>query len=135
MIFVLCANISYSNNIITIISDSKALMDHGTMVGKELAISYDICCIRVEENLAAHDKVINVGLRLGEFLSDAGWYTESERVLLACKKLSILDEPTPENLCRTLKCCCKYVLTFMCSMLSAVIFSKLNKEYAIHCDV
>ncbi|XP_043680411.1 amyloid protein-binding protein 2 isoform X2 [Vespula pensylvanica] len=99
--------LNVTNRRVHLLQSFQALMDHGTMVGKELAISYDICCIRVEENLAAHDKVINVGLRLGEFLSDAGWYTESERVLLACKKLSILDEPTPENLCRTLKCCCK----------------------------
>lgn len=97
-------------------------MDHGTMVGKELAISYDLCCIRVKKTIADHDKVINMGLRLGEFLSDAGWYKESEQVLLACMRLSFVDKRTPENLCRTLKCSCKYVSTFMCSILPAVIF-------------
>ncbi|XP_014608816.1 PREDICTED: amyloid protein-binding protein 2 isoform X1 [Polistes canadensis] len=99
--------LNVTNRRVHLLQSFQALMDHGTMVGKELAIGYDICCIRAEEHIEAHDKVISVGLRLGGFLSDAGWYTESERVLLACKKLSIVDEPTLENLCRTLKCCCK----------------------------
>ncbi|XP_046832826.1 amyloid protein-binding protein 2 isoform X2 [Vespa velutina] len=99
--------LNVTNRRVHLLQSFQALMDHGTMVGKELAISYDLCCIRVKKILADHDKVINVGLRLGEFLSDAGWYKESEQVLLACMRLSFVDERTLENLCRTLKCSCK----------------------------
>ncbi|KAI4494238.1 hypothetical protein M0802_009107 [Mischocyttarus mexicanus] len=99
--------LNVTNRRVHLLQSFQALMDHGTMVGKELAISYDIWSIGAEEHIEAHDKIINVGLRLGGFLSDAGWYTESEWVLLACKKLCLVDEPTLENLCRTLKCCCK----------------------------
>lgn len=82
-------------------------MDHGTRVGKELAISYKVCCLHVRENPAVQDKIINLGLRLGGFLSDAGWYLESEQVLLACRELCITDNQTPQNWCRTLDCCHK----------------------------
>ncbi|KAK2576022.1 hypothetical protein KPH14_007374 [Odynerus spinipes] len=99
--------LNVTNRRVHLLQSFQALMDHGTMVGKELAISYDICCLCVKENHVAQDKAINLGLRLGAFLSDAGWYAESERVLLACKKLCIADEPTPENLCRILECCHK----------------------------
>lgn len=82
-------------------------MDHGTKVGKELAISYDVCCFRVRENPAEQDKMINLGLRLGGFLSDAGWYVESEQVLSTCRNLCIASNQTPQNWCRTLDCCHK----------------------------
>lgn len=85
----------------------QALMDHATMIGKDLAISYNISCLQVKEYPAAHDKVINTGLSIGEFLSDAGWYAESELVLLTCKKLCVAAEPTPKNLCHILTCCRK----------------------------
>ncbi|KAG7198690.1 hypothetical protein KM043_001688 [Ampulex compressa] len=96
-----------TNRRIHLLQSFQALMDHGTRVGKELTISYNVCCLRVKEKPQAQDKVINLGLRLGSFLSDAGWYSESERVLLACKELCIADNETPENWCRTLNCCHK----------------------------
>lgn len=85
----------------------KAPMYHGIRVGKNLAISYNMHCFQVRENPAAQDKTINLGLRLGGFLSDAGWYSESEEVLLACKELCIANNQNPEDWCRTLDCCHK----------------------------
>lgn len=64
-------------------------------------------CFQVRENPTAQDKTINLGLRLGGFLSDAGWYSESEEVLSACKELCIANNQTPEDWCRTLDCCHK----------------------------
>lgn len=90
-----------------LVSGTKALMDHGTKVGKELAINYDVCCIRARENPTEHEKMINLGLRLGGFLSDAGWYVESERVLSTCRNLCITYNQTPQDWCRTLDCCHK----------------------------
>lgn len=85
----------------------KAPMYHGIRVGKNLAVSYNMHCFQVRENPTAQDKTINLGLRLGGFLSDAGWYSESEEVLSACKELCIANNQTPEDWCRTLDCCHK----------------------------
>ncbi|EFN75236.1 amyloid protein-binding protein 2 [Harpegnathos saltator] len=96
-----------TNRRIHLLQTFQALMDHGTKVGKELAINYDVCCFRVRENPAEQDKMINLGLRLGGFLSDAGWYVESEQVLSTCRNLCIAYNQTPQNWCRTLDCCHK----------------------------
>lgn len=82
-------------------------MNHGIKVGKILGMNYSEQCVEAMENPAARDKTINLGLRLGGFLSDAGWYVESEDVLLACKELCIANNQTPEDWCRTLDCCHK----------------------------
>lgn len=82
-------------------------MDHGTKVGNELAISYNTCCLTNKDNVASHEKIINIGLRLGGFLSDAGWYLESEKVLLACKNLCTSGTENLDTWCRTLDCCHK----------------------------
>ncbi|XP_014209182.1 amyloid protein-binding protein 2 isoform X2 [Copidosoma floridanum] len=85
----------------------QALMDHGTKIGNELAISYNLCYLGNKDNFSAHETIINLGLRLGKFLNDAGWYFESEQVLLACKDLCVSGPQNPENWCRTLDCCYK----------------------------
>ena len=82
-------------------------MDHGMRVCSELAISYDVCCLGVRENNHTREKIINLGLKLGGFLSEAGWYSESERVLLTCKDLCISDNENLQNWCLTLDCCHK----------------------------
>lgn len=93
---------------------AQALMDHGTKIGTELAIGYSLYCLAARKTPAAHENVINLGLRLGGFLSDAGWYSESEGVLLACKGLCLAGADNPETWCRTLDCCHKWsiFLTF-----------------------
>ncbi|XP_043270532.1 amyloid protein-binding protein 2 isoform X2 [Venturia canescens] len=85
----------------------QALMDHGTKIGTELAIGYSLYCLAARKKPPAHENIINLGLRLGGFLSDAGWYCESERVLLACKELCLTGGDNRETWCRTLDCCHK----------------------------
>ncbi|XP_029169791.1 amyloid protein-binding protein 2 [Nylanderia fulva] len=96
-----------TNRRIHLLQIFQAPMYHGIRVGKNLAIDYNVHCLEARENPAAQDKIINLGLRLGGFLSDAGWYPESEEVLLACKELCITNNHTPEDWCRTLDCCHK----------------------------
>ena len=86
---------------------SQSLIDHGVRVEEELSISYTVCYLDVSENPAAEEKLINLGLRIGGFFSDAGWYAKSEQVLLACKQLCLANNSTPQNWCRTLECCRK----------------------------
>ncbi|XP_053982753.1 amyloid protein-binding protein 2 isoform X2 [Hylaeus anthracinus] len=83
----------------------QGLMDHRIRIGEELVIKYCLCCARLSENPAARKKMINLGLRLGGFLSDCGWYVESKRVLLECRQLCLENNTTPENWCQTLECC------------------------------
>lgn len=85
----------------------KAPMYHGIRVGKNLATEYGSKCLKARGDPTAQDKMISLGLRLGGFLSDAGWYPESEEVLLACKQLCIANNQTPEDWCRMLDCCHK----------------------------
>ncbi|EFN66393.1 Amyloid protein-binding protein 2 [Camponotus japonicus] len=96
-----------TNRRIHLLQIFQAPMYHGIRVGKNLAVSYNMHCFQVRENPTAQDKTINLGLRLGGFLSDAGWYSESEEVLSACKELCIANNQTPEDWCRTLDCCHK----------------------------
>lgn len=96
-----------TNRRIHLLQMFQALMDHGMRVCNELAISYDVCCLGVKVNKNAREKIINLGLKLGGFLSEAGWYVESERVLLACKELCVSDQETLQNWCLTLNCCHK----------------------------
>ncbi|XP_011699990.1 PREDICTED: amyloid protein-binding protein 2 [Wasmannia auropunctata] len=85
----------------------QAPMDHKIRIAKHLVVSYNMYCFPVRESPTPQDKLINLGLRLGGFLSDAGWYSESEEVLLACKQLCMAHNQTPKDWCRTLDCCHK----------------------------
>ncbi|KYN07725.1 PREDICTED: amyloid protein-binding protein 2 [Cyphomyrmex costatus] len=87
----------------------QAPMDHKIRIAKHLVISYNMCCFQARESPLPQeiDKLINLGLRLGGFLSDAGWYSESEEVLLACKQLCMDNNQTPKEWNRTLDCCHK----------------------------
>lgn len=82
-------------------------MDHKIRIAKHLVISYNMYCFQARESTLPQDKLINLGLRLGGFLSDAGWYSESEEVLLTCKQLCISHNRTTKDWCRTLDCCHK----------------------------
>lgn len=84
-------------------------MDHKIRIAKHLVISYNMCCFQARESPLPQEghKLINLGLRLGGFLSDAGWYSESEEVLLTCKQLCLDHNRTPKDWCRTLECCHK----------------------------
>lgn len=85
----------------------QSLIDHKIRVEEELSMSYTVCYLHVSESPAADEKLINLGLRIGGFFSDGGWYAKSEQVLLACKQLCLANNSTPQNWCRTLECCRK----------------------------
>ncbi|XP_031781635.1 amyloid protein-binding protein 2 [Nasonia vitripennis] len=104
---ILLRMLKVTNRRIHLLKSFQALMENGTKVGTELAISYKLCCQSNKNNLDAQERIINLGLRLGGFLSDAGWYLESEKVLSACKDLCILGPQNPDTWCRTLDCCHK----------------------------
>lgn len=76
-------------------------------ISDKLTENYTKCYLKTNTDPEAQEKVINLGLRLGGFLSDAGWFAESEKILLACKKLCLAQPPNPINWCRTLDCCHK----------------------------
>lgn len=96
-------------------------MDHGTKIGNELAINYNVCCLGTRKKSQAKESIINLGLRLGSFLSDAGWYDESEKVLLACRDLCIMDCDNSDSWCQILDCCHKllYAQSAYCSFKGA----------------
>ncbi|KAF7990452.1 hypothetical protein HCN44_000257 [Aphidius gifuensis] len=85
----------------------QTLMDHGTKIGNELSISYSACCLEVRKKPHLQKNTINLGLKLGCFLSDAGWYLESEKVLIECRNLCLIDDDSTDNWCRILDCCHK----------------------------
>ncbi|XP_020292274.1 amyloid protein-binding protein 2 [Pseudomyrmex gracilis] len=96
-----------TNRRIHLLQIFQAPINHGIKVEQNLAFKYVMYSLDERENPAVQDKIINLGLRLGAFLSDAGWYAESEQVLFACKELCIANNQTPENWFRTLDCCHK----------------------------
>ncbi|XP_076669852.1 protein interacting with APP tail-1 [Andrena cerasifolii] len=83
----------------------QILMDHGQRVWQELSVRYLLCYVLGSKDPFTQGEMINLGLRVGGFLSEGGWYAESERVLLICSKVCLANNSTPENWCRTLECC------------------------------
>ncbi|XP_077509378.1 protein interacting with APP tail-1 [Amblyomma americanum] len=69
----------------------QAVMDHGTQTAHLLAEAYHRRCASSSPNTTLHycsyEYVIPVGISLGNFLSDAGWFRESEKILLSCLSL------------------------------------------------
>lgn len=70
----------------------QAVMDHGTQTAHLLAEAYHRRCSSASPSTASphhfsYEYLISVGISLGNFLSDAGWFRESERILLSCLSL------------------------------------------------
>lgn len=86
----------------------QAVMDHGTQTARELAKEYRKRCCEASSqrpvDLSTLKYLITVGISLGNFLSDAGWFCESESMLLSCLALCQLldDVPHWES---ALECC------------------------------
>ncbi|XP_071442757.1 amyloid protein-binding protein 2 isoform X2 [Hetaerina americana] len=98
----------------------QSLMDHGTKVAKELTAAYSRRCTRAmaqpdADTHSFHERLIDLGLRLGGFLSDAGWFSESEKVLLNCQDLCQTGDG-PKYWRRSLECSHKllHVQTAFC---------------------
>ncbi|XP_076393487.1 protein interacting with APP tail-1 isoform X1 [Megachile rotundata] len=80
----------------------QSIIEHGIPFEQGWRLSYNKCRRHACQNPVDKQNLINLGLRIGEFISDAGWYIKSEYVLLACKELCIANNSTPEDWCRTL---------------------------------
>ncbi|XP_022236768.1 amyloid protein-binding protein 2-like [Limulus polyphemus] len=66
----------------------QALMDHGARTAFQLTKAYCQRCSVI--STSSEDRrlsTIKLGLSLGGFLSDAGWFPESEKVIVSCLKL------------------------------------------------
>ncbi|XP_011865090.1 PREDICTED: amyloid protein-binding protein 2-like [Vollenhovia emeryi] len=82
-----------------LLSMVQAPMNREMKIAKNLLNNYSF---QVGAKLLPHDELINLGLDLGKFLRDAGWYAQSKDVLLVCKQLCIDNNQTPED--KTLNC-------------------------------
>lgn len=79
-----------TNKRLLLLQSFQSLMNHGTCIAKELSLRFTRKCeAKLEHGTseAALDSMIELGLRLGGFLSEAGWFQESERVLRASLEL------------------------------------------------
>ncbi|EPY86534.1 amyloid protein-binding protein 2 [Camelus ferus] len=116
----------------------KALMDHGVKVASVLAYSFSRRCSYIAESDAAvKEKAIQVGFVLGGFLSDAGWYSDAEKVFLSCLQLCTLHDEMLHWF-RAVECCvrllhvrngnCKYHLGEETFKLAQTYMDKLSKH-------
>uniref|UniRef100_A0A8C6VSP3 Amyloid beta protein binding protein 2 n=1 Tax=Naja naja TaxID=35670 RepID=A0A8C6VSP3_NAJNA len=83
----------------------QALMDHGVKVASVLAYSFSRRCSYIAESDAAvKEKAIQIGFVLGGFLSDAGWYSDAEKVFVSCLQLCNLHDEMLHWF-RAVECC------------------------------
>ncbi|KAJ0176396.1 hypothetical protein K1T71_007575 [Dendrolimus kikuchii] len=80
----------------------QAVIDHGSKLSAELASGYlSKCHVKTK----SRDSLIHLGLRLGGFLNEAGWYADAQRVLLKCRDLCQAQPQTTYYKRLTLECC------------------------------
>ncbi|XP_014245237.1 amyloid protein-binding protein 2 isoform X2 [Cimex lectularius] len=129
-----------TKNRVMLIKCFQALMEHETGIAKGLIGSYKLRCeyFKLEdsnENVAF--SIIDQGLKLGGFLSDASWYHESCEVLEACQEVCLAVPENPSSLMRSLDCCHKLlhaqIIYSLCDkatktkLLAEEIISKLKR--------
>ncbi|KAK9512847.1 hypothetical protein O3M35_001174 [Rhynocoris fuscipes] len=122
-----------TNKRLELIKCFQALMKHGTGLAKELASGYEIKCnCTLQDNTDIMEKlsVIDVGIRLGSFLSDAGWFAESGKVLQCCKDLCLTLPDEINSWIKTLDCCHKllHAEVVYSNFNSATLTKKLAEE-------
>lgn len=85
------------------------IIEHGSNLSGDLARTYMVRCNLHSRDttidIQARDRLIHMGLRLGGFLNDAGWYADAEKVLLACRDLCQSAPQTTHYVRLTLECC------------------------------
>ncbi|CAH0692073.1 unnamed protein product [Spodoptera exigua] len=80
----------------------QAVIEHGSKLSTELATSYLAKC---DCKCNSRASLIHLGLRLGGFLNEAGWYADAQRVLLRCRDLCREMPQTTHYKRLTLECC------------------------------
>ncbi|CAB3227321.1 unnamed protein product [Arctia plantaginis] len=113
----------------------QAVIEHGSKLSAELARNYlDMC----DAAKRSKDSLIHLGLRLGGFLNEAGWYADAERVLLRCRDICQSQPQTTHNKRITLECCHRLLNTqsaYCCFPAAAETYSLALKLLDIPDDV
>ncbi|XP_039753580.1 amyloid protein-binding protein 2 [Pararge aegeria] len=92
----------YSGAQLRLLQCFQAVIEHGTKLSTELANGYLARCCA---NQHPRNSLIQLGLRLGGFLNEAGWYADAQRVLLRCRDLCLAQPKTAHYKRLTLECC------------------------------
>ncbi|XP_052753468.1 amyloid protein-binding protein 2 isoform X3 [Galleria mellonella] len=93
----------YADSQLRLLQCFQAVIEHGSnWLSTELATAYLSKC---ESNTGSRDPLIQLGLRLGGFLNEAGWYADAQRVLLQCRDLCQAQPQTTYYKRLTLECC------------------------------
>ncbi|XP_068633114.1 amyloid protein-binding protein 2 [Battus philenor] len=80
----------------------QAVVEHGSKLSTELGGAYTARC---DSGAQSRDHLIQLGLRLGGFFNEAGWYADAERVLLRCQRLCQAQPQSARYRRLTLECC------------------------------
>ncbi|XP_022120851.1 amyloid protein-binding protein 2 [Pieris rapae] len=80
----------------------QAVIEHGSKLSAELSSAY---LARCEQSSRARNSLIHLGLRLGGFLNEAGWYEDAQRVLVRCRDICLAQPQTTHYKRLTLECC------------------------------
>uniref|UniRef100_T1JC70 Uncharacterized protein n=1 Tax=Strigamia maritima TaxID=126957 RepID=T1JC70_STRMM len=106
----------------------QAVMDHAhnMNIANILAYSYTLYCneLKNNEKKKSRQHAAILGLQLGGFLSDAGWFLESEKVLIACLNLCSQVDEVYFN-AKALECC----LQLLHAQNAYCKFTEANKTY------
>lgn len=114
----------------------QAVMDHGTQTAHSLAETYRQRCYSASSLPAVHhdsfEYLISVGISLGNFLSDAGWFRESEKMLLSCLSLCRQMDDYPHWV-SALECCLRllHVQHSYCKFTEAMETLEETKLYIV----
>ncbi|XP_049806241.1 amyloid protein-binding protein 2 [Schistocerca nitens] len=100
-----------SNKRLQLLRSFQALMDHSRRITKDLTSAYIRKCNSVQLDPSSRENVIDLGLRLGNFLGDAGWYAESEKVLVTCRDICYMSDGSIYCIQKLLECCHKLLHT------------------------
>lgn len=102
----------------------QAVIEHGTKLSQEITRLYLVKC----DNEKLHrDYLIDLGLRLGSFLNEAGWYAQAESVLLRCRQLCQSATQTSHYKRLTLETCHRLLKT----QSSYCLFPAAAETYAL----
>ncbi|RZF36597.1 hypothetical protein LSTR_LSTR010708 [Laodelphax striatellus] len=107
-----------TNKRIQLLKSFQAVIDHGNHIHKSLTMNYSL---RHTYEMQNKTGFISLGIRLGGFLSEAGWFAESERVLSDCLEACLELPPSVEAWKYTLQCCHKLLY-------AQAIFSLVQKS-------